>query len=293
MKHNIYNLVLTYLRAAAQLFGCIELQEIYAIFTQHNPGLLTARDFYRIARAVERDREIFRIIGDDDIYTHSTQVRNGKRLVVHKRYCYATWDEFFLLEVNHEGKPLRRFSKEEMLAYGDTFYTPDSPQVDHLRQMLEEHAPEGVDVEDLVHEALNLARDDCDIADFLHEMQRLGCSFGSFRDRVQAVSCFGEVFNTVPKPSLRGHTEEEMRRLPLQPESKQKHRHLMDHLCRDCYAEFCETVRKLQEDAPYCGETQYGSYLNRCIMEQDLPPPLFEPCPCGSRLYYADCCGKR
>lgn len=291
MADSTFSLVRDYLRAAARLYGRIRLYALYCIFTHHNGGRVTAETFYRVARQAEGPNEIFRIIGDDDIYRADISVPDMDRWLVHRQYCYATWDSFFTLECNHQGKMIRLFSKDQMRVFAMSNYFPGTTQFRDLSDMLKAHSSGEFPLTVLVMQALALAESDCDAPTFLREMQRLGCRFGSMEDRLQAAYCYKGVYDTVPKPIHNGNSERELQILPITTNPLSRY-----------YLWFCLPKEDdpfhlvpngLTEVLPSTGKTEHQRFLDRCLQCQTLPPRLFDPCPCGSGLYYTDCCGKR
>lgn len=291
MLESIMNLIFHYLQAASCIYGRMPLSELYAFFDQHNPGLATLDDFCRCALTLRRPMESFRIIGDDDIYRRDISVADGDRWVVHPQYCYGTWDELLALERSQEGKLSRFYPREVFLQYADPGFIPDTAQIQGLKYMLQQHSHGRVPLQTILRSALQLARDDCDGARFLNEMQRLGCRFGDLEDRLLAVHTYKSVYETVPKPILNGNTELDMEALPVGKESRLRY---------DSWScapkeglNFRYRPEKLLDDVPFTGETQHQAFLRRCQQSISLPCRLLEPCFCGSGLCNADCCGKR
>ena len=287
----IDTLIPNYLRAAARLYGRIRLYSLYSIFTHHNGSILAPEAFYRMARQAETPYEIFRIIGDDDIYRADISVPDMDRWLVHRQYCYATWDAFFTLECNHQGKMIRLFPKDQMLAFAMSNYFPGTTQFRDLSDMLKVHSDGKLPLTVLVMQALTLAESDCDAPTFLKEMQLLGCRFGSMEDRLQAAYCYKGVYDTVPKPIHNGNSEQELKTLPIM--TKPLERYYLWFCSPEKDDGFHLDPKRLIEVLPYTGKTEYQRFLDRCMQCQTLPPRLFDPCHCGSGLYYADCCGKR
>lgn len=291
MIDTIAHLILHYLQAASCIYGRMSLSKLYFIFSEHNPGLVTLDSFCRYAMHLQGPMESFRIIGDDDIYRADISFADMDRWVVHRQYCYATWDELFALERSHEGKIARFYSREAFLQYADPGFIPDTPQIHGLKYMLQQHSDGRVSLPVILRSALQLARDDCDAAPFLKEMQRLGCRFGNLEDRLLAVHTYKSVYETVPKPILNGNTELDMDVLPIATESRLRY---------DSWSctpkegsNFHIRPEKLLDDVPFTGETEHQAFLRRCLQSNSLPCRLLEPCFCGSGLCNADCCGKR
>ena len=285
------SLVQAYLQAAASLYGRIRLDALFNIFNHHNPGMVTADAFLQMAQEACASRKPFCIIGDDDIYRADISVRDMERWLVHRQYCYATWDGLLTLECSQEGKPVRLFSREEMLSHANPAYIPDTHPFCSLSQMLQNHTDGSVPLQQLLSQALALARNDCDAPDFLKEMQRLGCRFGSLEDRIQAACCYKGVYDTVPKPIHNGYSERELQTLPIGTKPLKRY-----------YLWFCPPIEddgfhlesaRLMENVPNTGQTEYQRFLYRCTQDRTFPARMFDPCQCSSGLYYTDCCGKR
>lgn len=284
-------LILCYLQAAACLYGRMPLSNLFFIFSGQNPGLVTLDSFCRCAIELQGPTASFRIIGDDDIYRADISFPDMDRWVVHRQYCYAAWDELFALEQSHKGKIPRIYPREAFLQYADPEFIPDTPQIHALEYMLRQHSDGRVPLPVILRSALQLARNDCDAAPFLKEMQRLGCCFGDLEDRLMAVHTYKSVYETVPKPILNGNTELDMDALPIATESRLRY---------DSWSctpregsNFHIRPEKLLDDVPFTGETEHQAYLRRCMQENSLPCRLLDPCFCGSGLCNADCCGKR
>lgn len=291
MTHLMFSMVRDYLRAAAVLYGCIPLMTLFRIFSHHNGDQLTADVFCRLARAAQGPAEPFRIIGDDDIYRADLPVADTARCVVHRQYCYATWDALFTLMCSQEGKPTRLFTKEQMLLYARGDYIPDTPQNRDLAQVLGRYTQGPVPLPQILEQAVISARADDDAPAFLKQMQQLGCRFGTTEDRLLAAQSYQGVYETVPKPIHNGHSDQELRALLGEEKPLQRY-----------FAWFCPGSRRdgfrlapqwLAQEYPVTGITDHQRLLSRCMAEQTLPPRLLEPCFCGSGLNYEDCCGKR
>lgn len=284
-------LILLYLRSAACVYGKITLRKLHWFFSEHNPGMITLDAFCRYALKLQGPAEIFRIIGDDDIYRGDIAFADADRWVVHRQYCYATWDTLFSLAQSHEGKLSRLFPRETFLQYADPGFIPDTPQVHGLTCMLRQHSDGRVPLPVILRSALQLARDDCDPQRFLREMQRVGCCFGNLEDRLTAVHAYKSVWETVPKPVLNGNSELYLDTLPITRESR------LRYDSWSCSPREGSSFRilpeKLLDNVPFTGETEHQVFLRRCVQETSLPQRLLDPCFCGSGLYYADCCGKR
>ena len=139
--------------------------------------------------------------------------------------------------------------------------------------------------------SMTLPENDYDAPGFLAEMQRVGCRFASLEDRQKLAQCYKAVFDTVPKAIHLGHSDLELLTDP----------HVEKPLKR-YYLWFCPPKEddgfhldspRLAEVLPSTGVTEHQRFLERCLQSQTLPTRLFDPCPCGSGLYYTDCCGKR
>ena len=284
-------LVRDYLRAAAQLYGRIPLDALYSIFASHNGDRLTAEVFCQLARSAQGPSEIFRIIGDDDIYRRDISVADTDRWLVHRKYCYATWDELFTLEYNQRGKMLHHFPKEQMLSYADPEYIPCTPQVCELEEQLAKCTQNLLPLSRVLRQALLLAMADRNAATFIEEMRRLGCRFDTSEAQTQMVHCYKQVYDTIPKPIHNGNSEHELVAVLNLTEPLKRY-----------YLWFCPPTEKddfygilhgKPAELPPTGVTEHQRFLDRCMQCQTLPHRLFDPCHCGSGLYYTDCCGKR
>ena len=285
------NIIPHYLRAAACLYGRIRLGTLYAIFTHHNGGSVSLDLFCQTALQAQSPIEPFRIIGDDDIYRGDISVPPPERLVVHKQYCYATWDELFTLECSHKDKAIHLFPRQTFLNYANPDYVPDLPQVQSLRYMLQQHTQNKVPFEQILRNALLLAQNDYDAPSFLQEMQRLGCKFGNLEDRLLSAYCYKGIYDTIPKPVHNGNSELELHTLPIA--RKPLKRYYLWFCPPDEDDGFHLFADRLKEDVPYTGITELQRFLDRCMTSHSLPSRLYDPCFCGSGLYYTDCCGKR
>ena len=181
--------------------------------------------------------------------------------------------------------------KEEMLSYADPTYVPHTPQMCELGRLLQKHSDNQLPLSQILRQAFLLARDDCNAVTFLEEMQRLGCRFGSLESRTEAVNCYKKVYDTVPKPIHNGNTELEIRtvlklRKPLQ-------RYYLWYCTPTQKDSFYDGLQRGAVQLPSTGITEHQRFLDRCLQSQTLPTRLFDSCPCGSGLYYTDCCGKR
>lgn len=284
-------LIQMYLRAAACLYGCIKLESLHSIFCMQNPPIPLAQ-FYSLARKAENPAEIFRLIGDHDIYDRQIPVNIAELLVVHRQYCYATWDELLTLQRSHEGKPVRILPKGTFLHYASLRYIPDSPEIRALGNLLGKYADGCLPLHHILREAVWLARKDCTAANFLAEMQRLGCDFGDLPNRRQAVDLYTQVYNTVPKDIHNGNTECELRSLPIDPQLKGQRYYLW----------FCHpkentgldvSQQEWMASVPFTGKTLRQAFEERCMASTQLPCRFYDLCFCGSGLFHCDCCGKR
>ena len=284
-------LVRGYLRGAAWLYGSVRLSDLYELFLRHNGPILSEEAFCALARKVQGPDEWFRIIGDDDIYDADASVSDVDRWVVHRQYCYATWDSLFTLERNHRGKPVHPFSRAKLLSYQEPTYIPDTPQICHLAQLLKGYSQGAVPHRQILQQAVLLARDDRDAVYFLEQMQRLGCRFDSWKDRMQVAQCYKRVYDSVPKPIHNGYSDQQLRTQPNMPNPLRRY---FLWFCGPWEEDrFYRNIRKKPGQVQVTGITEYQRFLDRCRQGQTLPPRLFDHCPCGSGLYYADCCGKR
>ena len=291
MIERIAHLILHYLQAASWVYGRMPLSKLYFVFSEHNSSLISLEAFCHYAMHLQSPTEPFRIIGDDDIYRADISFPDIERWVIHRQYCYATWDELFALERSQEGKIPRLYPREVFLQYADPEFIPDTPQIQGLKYMLQQHSDGRVPLPVILRSALQLARDDCDAAPFLKEMQRLGCRFGNLEDRLLAVHTYKSVYETVPKPILNGNTELDMDVLPITMGPRLRYN---SWSCTPKEGNnFHIQPEKLLDDVPFAGETEHQAFLNRCLQANSLPCRLLEPCFCGSGLCYADCCGKR
>ena len=289
--NQLFIIVRNYLRAAAYLYGMISLKELYGIFSLYNPRIPTDVFFDTVCEVYSPVEPYF-LIGDDDIYDQSVWVHLEDRLVVHRQYCYATWDALFTLEQMQEGKSIRIFPEEEFLRYADPDYVPDLPQIQALSDMIGAHLRGPIPQKQVLAEAVWCARDDVTANQLLMEMQRLGCCFGNLQDRRNAVQIYQAVYNVVPKAIHSGNSEQELKTLPI-PEAQKRQRYYLWFCPPKEDAHFDATPEELLKDAPYTGQTKRAGFLDRCMADSTLPQRLYDLCQCGSELYYCDCCGKR
>ena len=257
-----------------------------ALYNSYYPPTDT-NTFLRCIQSLETPKASFRLLSDQHIFSSDAPAENW--FLADRTLTYAIWDPLFTLDAAQEDIPLRRLPKEEFLFYSAAFYHP-SAETERMYAYLAKEVVYS-DPQALLEETALQAIEDSNADTCLQELQRMGAAFGDLPQRREFIRLYRGIYDTVRKPSLRGHTEQELAQLSLPQHIKQRH----------FFAWFCSPTEKYRpiSDAILLQNTNFsGSSLRRQARENamrspNLPPRLYEPCPCGSGLYYEHCCGKR
>lgn len=277
-----------FLKAAAQLYGQIPLPELLGLYN----GYYTAMDadtFLRSAQALIDPHSPFLLLNEQHILSANEMPNDWK--LVDRHFAYAIWDALFTLEYAQEGIPLCRLSHAEFLRYADVPYDPAAIETSPMYDYLEKEVRYPYGLQALLEETILQAISDNLASTCMQELQRMGAVFGDLQKRREFVRLYQDIYNTVRKPSLRGHTEQELMQLPLPQHIKQRY----------ILAWFCPPTKKrrpisdavLLQNAEFCGASMRQMAYENAMQSQNLPPPLYAPCPCNSGIVYAHCCGKR
>ena len=284
------NCVGVYLAAATRLYGAVPLEELWKIYNLQN----TPMAFYEFVVQAKRDANTpgsFILVGDQEFTGGGIPCSIERIDVVDKSCVDCLWDPYLDLLEAHKDLPIRVFSKAEYFAYAKEDYIPDTPQNRALAMWLENRS-ENYSGCELAKEAVRQAEQDASAAKCLQELQRMGAKFGDLADRKNFLRCYRMVYDTTPKGIHYGHTEQELRKLPITEQRKRQR--IIGWWCAPSLRDpFFAEDSVLMQDQPFQTESERMKKRAWLHTRRELPPAMMDECHCGSGLCYEVCCGAR
>lgn len=286
MKHSID----AYLTAAVRLYGVVPLEELWKIYNRQNEHM-EFWQFVFYAKMAAREPGPFILVGDQEFTGDGIPCTIERIDVVDKSYVACVWDEYLDLLEYHKDLPIRVFSREQYYAYAKEDYIPDTPQNRALAKWLENRSDSCSGIE-LAREAVRQAERDASAAQCLQELQRMGAKFGDLADRKSFLRCYRTVYDTTPKGVHYGHTEQELRKLPIS--ELRKRQRIIAWWCAPAQRDpFFADDNQLMQDQTFRKVSRRLEKRTELHSRRDLPPAMLDECPCGSGLCYEICCGAR
>ena len=253
-----------YLKASANLYGVILLEDVYNIIDSQNPGFVSKVDFAKYISAAAHEQEYFVIMTwDMDLYDAGIEAPFDNLLIdINILGDDESDDKLETLMEMQCGKPRYIPEKKEFLRYSTDTYIEPTPQyndmVGYFTQKLK--CDDGT-VKDIVGVIVDCIRTiDCTPESTIKLLENFDIGFDSKNDFERFFGLYAELQNNTRMQCNLGHTPNELRlshdydQLPsnsIEPAVKQ------------------ETVRRSE---PKVGRN--------------------DPCPCGSGKKYKKCCGR-
>ena len=267
LRRDVILQIRQYMAAAANLYGLLPMDELYALYNRQNPAVEEQLFFMAVA-AIDFDINDFAVIDSPNPYFSEEHPLKSCELAADYLFVEDPEREIRELRRAQKGKPLKIFPKEEFLRYADSDYFPDTPQrkamIAFLRPL---SAGLLLSVADYCNCIQSVITIDAPIQELLNLLSVEGLTEKKRWDLAKFVELYQNLNNHTHKFANRGYTPDELLRMEQQGCPAVKKKAPAGQLC------MFEDIRARQ---PLAGMLNGEA-----------------PCPCGSGKKYKNCCGKK
>ena len=264
------NRIHLYMDAAANLYGLIPMDELYALYNSQNPKV-EELTFFMAVVAIDHASSDFEVIdspGEDRApEEHPLKI------------CELAADSLFVddFETNvrelrraQKGKPLKILPKAEFLRFADSTYFPETPQrsamIRYLYRLASSLPASAEDYCDCIQSVIVI---DAPLQEVLNSLEEDGLTSHKNWDLEEFAALYQNLNNHTHKHANRGNTPDEL---------------------------FAQSVRGLRLQERLTPPENQLSFFEEPPQKPKLTivgtPSRNGPCPCGSGRKYKNCCGK-
>lgn len=263
------NLIHLYMDAAANLYGLIPMEELYALYNSQNPTV-EELTFFMAVVTIDHVSGNFEVIDSPGEY-RVPEEHPLKICELAADYLFVDDFETNIRELSRaqKGKPLKILPKVEFLRFADGTYFPETPQrsamIRYLRKLSASLPASAEDYCDCIQSIIVI---DAPLREVLNILKEDGLTSNKNWDLEEFAALYQGLNNHTPKHANRGNTPDEL---------------------------FAQSARGLQLRQRLSPENQL-SFFEEPPRKPKLTivgaPSRNGPCPCGSGRKYKNCCGK-
>lgn len=265
LRRDVIRNIRQYMSAAANLYGLLPMDELYALYNRQNP-VVGEEQFFMAVAAIDFDSNNFSIIDSTNPHVSEEHPLNSCELAADYLFIEDPEGEIRELRRAQKGKPLKILPKEEFLRYADSTYFPETPQrkamIAFLRPLSSGLPLSAAEYCGCIQSVIVI---DAPIQEILTLMIDEGLTRKKQWDLAKFAALFQELNNNTHKHANRGYTPDELFRMREQGWAARK--------VPAGQLTLFEDIRAPQT----CAGAPKGD----------------APCPCGSGKKYKNCCGKR
>ena len=264
------NRIHLYMDAAANLYGLIPMDELYALYNSQNPAV-EELTFFMAVVAINLGSSDFEVI--DSPGEHREPEKHPLKI------CELAADSLFVddFEMNirelrcaQKGKPLKILPKAEFLRFADYTYFPETPQrsamIRYLRRLASSLPVSAEDYCDCIQSVIVI---DAPLREVFNILKEDGLTSHKNWDLEEFAALYQNLNNHTHKHANRGNTPDEL---------------------------FSQSSRGLQLRQRLAPPENQMSFFEEQPEKPKLTivgaPSRNGPCPCGSGRKYKNCCGK-
>ena len=264
------NRIHLYMDAAANLYGLIPMDELYALYNSQNPAV-EELTFFMAVVAINLASSDFEVI--DSPGEHREPEKHPLKI------CELAADSLFAddfetnireLRCAQKGKPLKILPKAEFLRFADYTYFPETPQrsamIRYLRRLASSLPVSAEDYCDCIQSVIVI---DAPLREVFNILKEDGLTSHKNWDLEEFAELYQNLNNHTHKHANRGNTPDEL---------------------------FAQSPRCLQLRQRLAPPENQLSFFEEPPQKPKLTivgaPSRNGPCPCGSGRKYKNCCGK-
>lgn len=266
------NRIRLYMRAAANLYGLISLEELYELYNSQNKKVDLLPFLMSVGVICYEESDNFVLIGNIENPHEAPEAAIKRCEIVSSDYLFMEDPDKSLWELrrSQKGKPLKNLPKAEFLRFADSLYFPETPQrsamIRYLRKLTSSLPQSAESYCDCIQSVLVI---DAPLSEVLNIMIGDGLTAHKNWDLEEFAALFQNLSNHTHKHVNRGNTPDEL---------------------------FAQSTRGLQLRQRLAPENQM-SFFEEPTEKPKLTivgaPSRNGPCPCGSGRKYKNCCGKK
>lgn len=275
ISQEVFETIHSYFDAANNLYARISLRMLYKIYNSQNPPV-SQEDFLDAAEIISHEQNYYAIVRPEVFHEDAAPSQPMDQELVAEHLYAVDEEDYYEMEAAQEGKPWYIPDRESFLAYADSYYMQQTPQLlemaDALRGTQRKlHCPPM----EVAEEIEMLLRMDSSLQSIVDESQRLGIRFQNRQAFQEFLRLLLELSHHTRRYIHRGHTPAELG-LPQQSLEQAMEETSYAPYYRDPLANMYAVLKGKNGDA----STVSGK------------PARNAPCPCGSGRKYKNCCGK-
>lgn len=304
LKDTTSRLLRKYFNAMANLYGIVPVSKAYEIISEQNPRLVSRDVFLAFAEIARHECEDYYLLGLDELYFDGPATPLWDREIIDVSLIDGNPDNYHALMKSQGGKPYYIPKKAQLLAFDNSVYCEETPDVLEFRQFLKEKLQLSSLQEDAIFNELVFAV--CcrgsGIQQVIERINELGITFVEEEEFSTFAALFQAFHNNTRMQCNRGFTPDEL--FSMQPPEERMPKSLS----------FGPNIRKGLLDG-----TMDADELRKNILTMELPSEELrfnllkeladaagsnqlakkpvkigrnELCPCGSGKKYKKCCGR-
>lgn len=264
------NRIHLYMDAAANLYGLIPMDELYALYNSQNPKV-EELTFFMAVVAIDHASSDFEVIDSPGEY-RAPEEHPLKICELAADYLFVDDFETNVRELRRaqKGKPLKILPKAEFLRFADSTYFPETPQrsamIRYLCRLASSLPASAEDYCDCIQSVIVI---DAPLQEVLNILKEDGLTSHKNWDLEEFAALYQNLNNHTHKHANRGNTPDEL---------------------------FAQSVRGLRLQERLTPPENQLSFFEEPPQRPKLTivgtPSRNGPCPCGSGRKYKNCCGK-
>ena len=303
LKDTTSRLLRKYFNALANLYGIVPVSKAYEIISEQNPRLVSKDKFLAFAEVARHESEDYYLLGLDELYIDGSATPLLEREIIDVSLIGENLDDYHALMKSQGGKPYYIPKKIQLLAFDNSVYCEETPDVLDFRQFLKEKINLSSMQENAIFNELVYAVHcrGTGLQQVMERINELGITFAEEDDFFAFASLFQGFHNNTRMQCNRGFTPNELFSMQLPEERIPKS------------LSFGPNIRKGLSDG-----TMDADELRKSILTMELPSEELrfnllkeladaadtnqpvkktakigrnDPCPCGSGKKYKKCCG--
>lgn len=140
LKDTTFRTLRKYFNAMANLYGIISLKKAFEIISNQSPSLVTEDEFLAFAEIARHEDEQYYILSSEEISDEAIAEEDNvwEREIVNNIFLEGDdIDLYIQTKLRQQGKPYYIPKKAELLKYEDPFYCECMPEVDAMRNFID------------------------------------------------------------------------------------------------------------------------------------------------------------
>ena len=264
------NRIHLYMDAAANLYGLIPMDELYALYNSQNPTV-EELTFFMAVVTIDHASSNFEVIDSPGEY-RVPEEHPLKICELAADYLFVDDFETNIRELRRaqKGKPLKILPKAEFLRLADGTYFPETSQrsamIQYLRKLSSSLPASAEEYCDCIQSVIVI---DAPLREVLNILKEDGLTSNKNWDLEEFAALYQDLNNHTHKHANRGNTPDEL---------------------------FAQSVRGLRLQERLAPPENQPSFFEEPPQKPKLTivgtPSRNGPCPCGSGRKYKNCCGR-